>query len=319
MLISVVIPTFQRPALLHRCLEALYLQRYDSDQFEILVVSDGPDPSTEKITKDWKIIRQLNFLSLHEKKGPAAARNLGWRSSSGQLILFTDDDCLPDQDWILSYAQVYERQEYYAFTGRLIVPVSAKPTDFEINTRGLETAEFITANCACTRPALLATGGFDEQFSMAWREDSDLQFKLLQKNIPIKNVPQAIVVHPVRAAPWGISMKEQKKGIYNALLYKKHPQLYRQKIGQGIVWNYVVMVVSFIAGLVCVAAATYGFALLFFMIWFCLICIFIFRRLGGKSRSASHISEMIATSLVIPFLSLYWHFYGALKYRILFF
>ena len=65
---------------------------------------------------------------------------------------------------------------------------------------------------------------------MAWREDSDLEFRLLQQGIPIWRLQNALVIHPVRKASWGVSLKEQKKGMFNALLYKKYPGLYRKKI-----------------------------------------------------------------------------------------
>lgn len=65
--------------------------------------------------------------------------------------------------------------------------------------------------------------GFDERFKAAWREDSDLHFKFLEHNIPINKSEKAVVCHPERKASWGVSVSEQKKSLYNALLYKKHP------------------------------------------------------------------------------------------------
>ena len=69
-----------------------------------------------------------------------------------------------------------------------------------------------------------AIGGFDERFPEAWREDSDLQFTLLEQGYTIKPAPQAVVTHPVRPAPWGVGLKMQRKSQFEALLYKKHPQ-----------------------------------------------------------------------------------------------
>src|SRR5690349_14766529 len=99
--ISVVIPTYRRPMLLKNCLQALSLQRFDVNQFEVIVVSDGPDEmSADAVNEYHPIITNLRFLSLPVKKGPAAARNYGWKSAIGELVAFTDDDCLPDKDWL---------------------------------------------------------------------------------------------------------------------------------------------------------------------------------------------------------------------------
>ena len=78
----------------------------------------------------------------------------------------------------------------------------------------------------------------DERFSAAWREDSDLHFTLLLHGGQIDRVPSALVVHPVRPARWGVSLNQQRKSLFNALLYKKHPRLYRQRIRPWPPWDY---------------------------------------------------------------------------------
>jgi GT2 family glycosyltransferase len=69
--------------------------------------------------------------------------------------------------------------------------------------------------------------GFDERFTVAWREDTDLEFALRTQGYRLARQPAAIVVHPVRPMRWGISLTLQRNNIFNALLYKKHPLLYR--------------------------------------------------------------------------------------------
>ncbi|MDJ1499980.1 glycosyltransferase [Xanthocytophaga agilis] len=321
MKISVVIPTYQRPNLLNTCLEALLRQTFSSESYEIIVVSDGPDDSTAQVVQTWQknSAVTIHFLSLTYKRGPAAARNLGWRKSHGELIAFTDDDCIPDTNWLTKIWETYKGEEVIAYSGRVVVPVSQDPTDYELNTAGLETAEFVTANCICSRMALVKVGGFDSQFSTAWREDSDLEFKLLENHIPIKQLPQAIIVHPVRKAPWGVSLKEQRKSMFNALLYKKFPRLYRQKIQPGPVWHYYLIIFCFL-GLFCgMLTNSSGLALLFLVGWIGCTGWFTWKRLSRTSKSFWHVSEMIVTSALIPFLSIYWTLYGAWRYRVLFF
>ncbi len=257
--------------------------------------------------------------SLPFKKGPAAARNAGWKIAKGKLILFTDDDCIPATDWIKNYYNAFEfyNETIIAFTGKINVPISVTPTDFELNTLHLETADFVTANCACSKTALEKVNGFDEEFTMAWREDSDLEFKLIEQGIHIIKIDEAEVTHPVRKAPWGISLQEQKKSMFNALLFKKHPKLYKAKIKQGVLWNYYFMIIFL---LVCVMALFYQMkpvALGCFTCWIILLGMFTSKRLANASRSFKHVTEMIATSVLIPFFSVFWNLYGACKFKAL--
>lgn len=294
------------------------MQLLNKQDFEVIVVSDGPDEETAVAADHFSRLMNVRYLALPEKKGPAAARNLGWLSARASVIAFTDDDCQPDNQWLISINEVADPSKAQAFTGRVIVPRSIQPTDYEMNTAGLETADFVTANCACTKLALYIAGGFDERFSMAWREDSDLEFKLLLQEIPVLRINAAIVVHPVREARWGISIKEQKKTLFNALLYRKFPELYRAKIqSKPPVFYYLILAffIIFIAGLL---SRYMLLTQIGGIVWLSLTAYFVARRLHHTSRSGKHISEMIFTSMLIPFCSIYWQWYGALKYRVLF-
>lgn len=318
--ITVVIPTYNRSALLIRCIKALEKQSLAASDFEVIVVSDGVDAVTRNAL--FSIIKEssltIKYLHTAEKQGPAGARNLGWLSAKTPLIAFTDDDCIPSKDWLASLLEYFKEGKYLALTGKTIVPLPEDPSDFAINIAHLEDADFITANCACTKAALLKVGGFDERFKMAWREDSDLEFKLLTNEIPIQKVNRAIVIHPVRDVAWGVSIKEQKKGLYDALLFKKFPVLYRSKIQASPIWNNYL---TTLLALLFIVSLFSGTSTLTAIIFFILVLQFgrlIFRRLKRLNKSFSHVTEMIATSLVIPFLSVYWRIYGAIKYKVLF-
>ena len=201
----------------------------------------------------------------------------------------------------------------------MIVPVSEKPTDFELNTKGLETGNYVTANCVVTKKTLLAVGGFDEAFTVAWREDSDLEFKLINRKVPIVKINDAVVVHPVRKVRWGVSIAEQKKTMYNALLFKKYPELYRQRIKSSPSWRYYLIILFFVVFVIAALLKLKWICIIAFTAWISLTLNFIGKRLIATRRTTSHIFEMIATSVVIPFLSVYWTLYGAVKYKVLFF
>lgn len=318
--ISVVIATWQRTPLLARCLQALVKQTMPEDHYEIIIVTDGPDPATVKYMKHWlktyKGKVAVTCISLPVKKGPAAARNAGWRKALGELIVFTDDDCVPQPECLQKYCIAYApyRDTAIAFSGQVKVPLPGLPTDHEMNTSRLEQARFVTANCACSRKALLLTNGLDEDFTMAWREDTALEFDLSEKEIPIIKVPDAVILHPVRAAAWGISIREQKKGMFNALLYKKHTWLYEKSNTERTPWFYYLMTLLLLSGLV-FAFKNPVLTTICLTIWVLLTGWFAWKRLRNTSRSLFHISEMLFTSAVIPVLSVYWTLYGAIKFK----
>jgi glycosyltransferase involved in cell wall biosynthesis len=319
MQISVVVPTYKRSALLKNCLKALLQQTFDADQYEIIVVCDGPDRSTSLLLKKMQRDQpQVRFFALSENKGPAAARNIGWLSARGKIIAFTDDDCLPDKNWLREIAWHISPSNMEAISGRVIVPRSDEPTDYELNTAGLETAEFVTANCACTKTALFASGGFDERFRMAWREDSDLHFKFIDQQIPVSYLTNAVVVHPVRIPEWGVSLKEQKKTLFNALLYQKYPKIYRERIQPQPPVLYYAIVLAFVLMVAGLLTRTGQLLHMGLLLWVMLTLYFNFKRLRLTSRTPGHIAEMVTTSVFIPFLSIFWQWYGAIKYRVFF-
>jgi GT2 family glycosyltransferase len=281
-LVSVVVPTCGRPELLKRCLDALEAQTLPAEHMEIIIVDDT-----------------------HSRRGPAAARNKGWRRANGDLVAFTDDDTVPDPRWLERGLAAFA-PDVDAVCGRLVMPIPSTPTDYERNESGLERAEFVTANCFVRRAVLQALGGFDETFRLPWREDSDLQFRLLEAGHRIVRAEDAVVVHPVRPAPWGVSVKQQKKVMFDALLFRKHPELYRTRIRRAPRWDYYLVVASLVASVV----SPWWLAL-----WALLTARLCAYRLRGTSKSPGHIAEMVVTSIVIPPLSVFWRVVGALKFR----
>jgi hypothetical protein len=205
-----------------------------------------------------------------------------------------------------------------AVSGRIVVPLPKHPTDYEFDAAGLAHAEFATANAFATRAALERTGGFDARFTSAWREDSDLQFTLMRAGFTIVRAEDAMVLHPVRPARWGVCISQQKKSQFDALLYKKHPALFRERIRRGPPLLYyamfaalVVTIVSLIAGAMSVAACS-AIAWLAMTLWFAV------QRLKATSHAPAHIAEMIWTSAIIPYLSIGWRIRGAFRFRVFF-
>lgn len=322
--VTVVVPTYRRPMLLDRCLAALLRQDFDCERYEIIVCDDGPDAATRATVEARAVERQhcgpvIRYLPIEATQGPAGARNAGWRAAQGAIIAFTDDDTEPSAQWLKRGCEALA-DGAAAATGGVKVPLAnpARPTDHEADTRGLETAEFVTANCFVRRTVLASLNGFDERFTAAWREDSDLQFRILAQGGRIVPAPEALVVHPVRPAPWGVSIKAQKKSQYDALLYKVHRQQFRSRIRRHAPWDYYLIVALIAVALVSLCLGAPGVAGLAALGWLGMTAHFVYRRLRHGALTPSHIAEMVWTSILIPPLSIFWRLVGAWRFKVLF-
>jgi GT2 family glycosyltransferase len=284
--VTVVVPTCGRPKLLARCLAALDGQTLPRSEYDVIVVDDS-------------VLRS----------GPAAARNRGWRQASAAVIAFTDDDTEPHPQWLEHGLRAMRDNRADAVAGRIVMPVPHPPSDYERDAQGLERSEFVTANCFVRREVLERIRGFDESFRLAWREDSDLHFRLLRSGARVVRAPDAVVVHPVRRAPWGVSVRQQRKVMFDALLFKKHRQLYRSRIRPRPRWDYYAIVGSL------VVAAAFPPALI---VWAFLTGRFFFQRMKGASRRPAHVLEMLVTSALIPPIAVFWRLAGMLRYRVAF-
>ncbi|NJN16986.1 MAG: glycosyltransferase [Oscillochloris sp.] len=315
--ISVVVPTCGRPELLIRCLDALVEQVLDATLFELIVVDDGCCDATRSLVAAYadRGGPQVRYLRTTGRRGPAVARNLGWQQARSPCIAFTDDDCIPAPHWLAAGLEALNTGAD-GVAGRVHVPVPECPTDYERNCGGLNDSRFVTASCFYRRAALAAVGGFDERFAMAWREDSDLFFNLLVNGHSLIDAPEALVLHPIRAAPWGVSLQQQRKNLFNALLYKKHPALYRRHLAPVTPWHYYSILVALLAAIGGAIARNRPLAGIGWLFWALLSGRFCARRLHGTSRRPGHMLEMLLTSVLIPPLAIFWRIAGAIRFRV---
>ncbi len=347
--VSVVVPTFKRPDLLIRCLAALMAQDFDAEDYEVIIADDAACDETRRLVDAFccgesrvpgSLARKqcpapsVRYVAVTGNHGPAAARNAGWCVARGEIIAFTDDDCVPMSGWLRAGLAAFT-DGVAGVSGRLIVPLQCVPTDYELNAARLATSTFVTANSFYRRACLARIGGFDERFTSAWREDSDVYFTLLERYageaIPCDCLacsislargfvyaPDAVVIHPLRPAQWGVSLSQQRKSMFNALLYKKHPALYREKIQAAPPWHYYAIVGALLVVIGALLGRKQGLAFGATCLWMFLTGRFCLQRLDQTSRERRHVAEMLVTSVLIPPLSIFWRIRGAIKFRVFF-
>ena len=194
MKISVVVPTYNRPEAIARCVRAL--QEQDVDDLEIVVVDDGsPEPvaSLPEGRHELRLLRQDNA-------GPATARNTGVAAARGELICLTDDDCRPHPGWARAYAEAASSAPGL-MAGRTVNAVedsifSAASQDMaDYLTRNGPGAEFAPSNnLAIRREQYLAIGGFPTHFQKAAGEDRAFCASAVERFGPVRHV-EAVVEH----------------------------------------------------------------------------------------------------------------------------
>jgi len=324
-LVSVVVPTYKRPELLERCLGALIAQSFPADAFEIVVADDGPDEATRRLVREWALrthgAPEIRYVPVNDSQGPAAARNRGWEAADSPIIAFTDDDAVPRPDWLVEGCQVIlASPKFLAATGRMAMPQSREGAS-RTDSRDAATAapDFATANCFVRRSALEAIGGFDERFTLAGREDSDLQFTLMKSlRGEIVKAPRALVDRPARRMSWADSLRAHHRILFDALLFKKHPELYRERIGRAPPWSYYVIVAAIFGMMLGLVAGSDIAIALCFAAWLVLTTRFTLKRLEGTTRTRGRMIEVVLESMATPPFAVFWRLMGALRFRVLF-
>lgn len=203
--LSVVIPSFQRPAQLHECLEALARQLLPTNEFEVIVVDDGSaTPPRDLITK---FAERLPVRLIEQRNaGPAAARNAGARAARAMHVVFTDDDCRPDPQWLNALSKCIATHPDAAIGGRIVnaLPDRICSTASQLlidflyrhhNGDESDSRFLITANVAVPRQAFLGLRGFDESFPLAAGEDRDFCERWLEVPLPMVYCHDAVVYH----------------------------------------------------------------------------------------------------------------------------
>lgn len=202
---SVIVPTFNRPDRLRACLLSLAALQYPRDRYEVLVVDDGGaaplDGIIEAVRKDVDatLIRQ-------ENSGPAAARNRGAGVARGEILAFTDDDCMPEPNWLLEFAPRISAARNTLLGGRtvnaLIDNVFASASQMLIdylygyyNEAASRSSFFTSNNIAVAREPFESVGGFAESFPRAAGEDREFCSRWIRHGHEMEYVPTAAVRH----------------------------------------------------------------------------------------------------------------------------
>ncbi|MEZ0382509.1 HAD-IIIA family hydrolase [Mycobacterium sp. pW045] len=317
---AVVIPTIGRPSL-NRLLTALC----DGDRLpagEVIIVDDRPGPARPL----WPEAGVLPVTVLRSGgRGPAAARNVGWRAARADWICFLDDDVVPGEDWCARLETDLRAAgpEVVGSQATIVVPVPAdrRPRDDERRTLRLSDARWITADMAYRRDALVACGGFDERFPRAYREDADIALRLTRAGGRITDGSRESV-HPIPPRTSALrtalsSVIAQRGNRDDALMRRKHGRGWRSAIGEGP-GRLPLHLASCGAALLALLALSTGRRAMLRAAaasWLGLTAECALRRIAAGPRSGREIAAMAVSSALIPPVAVAHRIAGAVRFR----
>jgi exopolysaccharide biosynthesis polyprenyl glycosylphosphotransferase len=204
--ISVIIPTYNNADILPACLEALLAQEYPHDKYEIIVVDDGSTDHTSEVVSQFTDSIPVVRYFHQANQGPAAARNNGAKHAAGDIIMFTDDDCVAEPQWIIQMSQPFHKSNgdiaavkgaYKTRQSSFIAHFAQK--EFESRYRKMQKSRHIdfvdTYSAAFKREVFFSLNGFDTRFPEANNEDVEFSYRLAAENHKMVFNPDAIVYH----------------------------------------------------------------------------------------------------------------------------
>lgn len=226
--ISIIVPVLNGESYIRDCISSLINQDFPKDQYEILIIDNGSKDNTINILKKYK----EHITILHEsKKGAYIARNTGIEKSKGNIIAFTDADCIAHKDWLNELYKGFSSENIgcvvgaiKSYPGKTLVEMYSGNKDLlsqkhTLNTKFLPYGQ--TANVAFRREVFEDIGNFDQRLmsggdaDISWRMQINTNYKLIYR-------PDSIVEHRHRTTFKGLFKQQFRYGFGRILLYKKY-------------------------------------------------------------------------------------------------
>ena len=227
MLITVIIPTYNRNESLSICLGRLHPGiQGASVAYEVIVSDDSENEVAYSLIQ--KMFPWVTWIK-GPQKGPAANRNNGAIQAKGDWLVFTDDDCVPDVGWLNAFTESITDDRHIVYEGLTYADRERRRFDEE-SPINLDGQKLWSCNFAISRTLYFELGGFDENFPYAAMEDVDIQLRI--RNVArIEFVSTARVMHPWRMQKQGLEINIKR---FKSLIFflEKWPQE-RQKYDLG--------------------------------------------------------------------------------------
>ena len=207
--VSVIIPTHNRAKSLQRTLDALAQQSYSAAETETIVVADGCTDNTIKMLQAYSAPFCLQILE-QDGKGAGAARNYGSAHANGKLLLFLDDDVVPEPGLIRAHVHAHQQQAGQIVMGPYPTALSGRTSLFNILMRLWWATKFnalqseshrntyrdlLSGNLSLEKAIFQSLGGFDPAIRGAGGEDYEFGVRVIKENLPLCFAKDALAYH----------------------------------------------------------------------------------------------------------------------------
>lgn len=200
---SIIVPTYDRPESLKRCLQCIDELKYPKTRFEVVIVNDGGELNLERFVSPFR--SRVNIqLANQENLGPSRARNNGVSLAKGTYLAFVDDDCLISPDWLAEMADEVMRYPECILGGKTLNLLENNPfaiasqltidLAYERYNGNAANAKFFAAtNIVVPKKQFVEIGCFDE----AWRFSEDREFcdRWIGRGGKLRYVETATIYH----------------------------------------------------------------------------------------------------------------------------
>jgi glycosyltransferase involved in cell wall biosynthesis len=223
--VSVVVPARNAEGTIAHCLASLLRAEYDPDRREILVVDNA---STDRTTA---IVREFPVRCLYEGvRGASAARNRGIEAARGEIVAFTDADCVVTKAWLRALVHGFESPDVWGVAGEIVAYPPTTPAERYVAMRkerwqqsalGSNRPFPVTSNVAFRKETFDRVGLFDPALIKAQDKDFGWRF-FAAGGLRLSYRPEALVLHRHRTSAWSLFTQHAGWGYGAALLHRKY-------------------------------------------------------------------------------------------------
>ena len=237
--VSIVIPVKDRAEELQRCLTSLSLLDYPEEKLQVIVVDDGSSDDSAAVARR---SGALVVASGGTGRGPAAARNVGARSATGDILAFIDSDCSASTGWLADLLPSFNDPKMAAVGGQVdgmctdsaVDRYEAVMSSLSLGSReragntGDDTFYLPSCNLLVRRTVFLGVGGFEDTMHVG--EDVDLTWRLRDQGWTIAYLPAGRVLHEHRSTIRSFMSRRFDYGTSEGMLQRLHPHRHKRMV-----------------------------------------------------------------------------------------
>ena len=237
--ISVVVPARNAERSIEECLVSLVNQDYPKDKLEIIIVDNNSRDRTQEIICRFPV----TLMEQKDKNSSYATRNAGLAHARGEIIAFTDSDCVAITGWLKNLVSGVENKQFGCFAGE-VTPYRRESLidDFLYDIKHMSHKKLLdykplpramTANLAFRRAVFEKIGLFDGETISGG--DSEMLIRMITKmKLKVRYAPEAIVFHKHRTQPWPFFTQFVRYGWGEAKIVRDYADIYHTSLGIGI-------------------------------------------------------------------------------------